>query len=127
MGKQTSIIYKGFGLTTYENTIIVGLPIMMIIYLLHRVLIPGGATWFNQSSGYADAGRYIYNIAVEMNDRGEHMPIFGTCLGFELFAYITSNNGDPRCDCLSDRQALPLKFEPGIFYRIYFLLYIKIK
>lgn len=75
--------------------------------------MPGGATWFNQSNGYADAGRYIYNIAVDMNKRGEHMPIFGTCLGFELLAYITSENGDPRADCSSDRQALALEFEPG--------------
>lgn len=50
---------------------------------------------------------------MEMNDRGEHMPIFGTCLGFELLAYVSSDKGDPRADCDSDRQALPLEFEPS--------------
>lgn len=75
--------------------------------------MPGGATWFNQTDGFADAGRHLYEIAMRMNDRGEVMPIFGTCLGFELFAYITSTEGDPRSDCSSDRQPLQLDFEPG--------------
>lgn len=82
-----------------------------IMTKVNGVLWPGGATWFNQSDGYADAGRHVYNIAMKMNDRGEYMPLWGTCLGFELMAYITSDKGEPRADCNSDRQPLPLDFE----------------
>lgn len=77
------------------------------------VLLPGGATWFNQSNGYADAGRHIYEIAKRMNDAGIVMPIWGTCLGMELLAYVSSDGGDPRSECSSQRQALNLTFESG--------------
>ncbi|CAD7006574.1 unnamed protein product [Ceratitis capitata] len=78
---------------------------------INGVLMPGGATFFNQSSGYADAGHHIYNIAIEMNERGTYMPIWGTCLGYELLVYLTANNTDLRNDCSSSAQALPLEFE----------------
>lgn len=76
--------------------------------------MPGGATWFNQSNGYADAGRHVYEIAIEMNKNGEHMPIFGTCLGMELLFVLSTPGGeDKRADCASQRQALPLEFVKG--------------
>lgn len=90
-----------------------------IMSKLNGVLFPGGATWFNQTNGYSEAGRYIYDIAVEMNDRGEHMPIFGTCLGFELLTYLSANGTEHREDCYSDRQALPLEFEEGVYCLTY--------
>lgn len=77
-------------------------------------MIPGGAVWFNETGGYVEAGRYIYEIAQSMNDAGAVMPIWGTCLGFELMAFVTSEKGDPRSDCSSDRQALHLDFESGM-------------
>uniref|UniRef100_W8B2C3 folate gamma-glutamyl hydrolase n=2 Tax=Ceratitis capitata TaxID=7213 RepID=W8B2C3_CERCA len=82
-----------------------------IMSKINGVLMPGGATFFNQSSGYADAGHHIYNIAIEMNERGTYMPIWGTCLGYELLVYLTANNTDLRNDCSSSAQALPLEFE----------------
>lgn len=80
------------------------------------VLLPGGATWFNASNGYADAGRHILDIAMRLNDAGHAMPLWGTCLGMELLAYLTSTKGDPRAECYSQRQALHLEFEPGRYY-----------
>ncbi|XP_026481381.1 gamma-glutamyl hydrolase-like [Ctenocephalides felis] len=76
------------------------------------VLFPGGATWFNQSDGYADAGRHIFDIAKEMNDNGQYMPLWGTCLGFELLLYLDSN-GENRAHCSSSKQPLPLEFKQG--------------
>lgn len=81
--------------------------------MVNSVLMPGGATFFNQSHGYADAGQHIYNIAIEMNERGTYMPIWGTCLGYELLIYLTANGNDLRTDCSSSAQALPLEFETG--------------
>lgn len=74
--------------------------------------MPGGATWFNQSNGYADAGRNIYDIAMEMNQRGDYFPLWGTCLGFELLTYLSANGNEHRADCSSSNQALPLVFKP---------------
>lgn len=82
------------------------------LFLCFRVLFPGGATWFNQSDGYADAGRHIFDIAKEMNDNGQYMPLWGTCLGFELLLYLDSN-GENRAHCSSSKQPLPLEFKQG--------------
>lgn len=76
-------------------------------------MLPGGATWFNQTGGYAEAGNHIYEIAEQMNDGGIHMPIFGTCLGFELLLYISAGNREYRAACESLKQALPLDFSEG--------------
>lgn len=75
-------------------------------------MLPGGGTYFNATDGYAAAGRHIYEIAVRLNDAGHPMPVFGTCLGMELLAYVSSAKGDPRALCSSQRQALHLDFEP---------------
>lgn len=77
------------------------------------MLLPGGATYFNNTHGYADAGKHIYDIAIEMNDRGDYFPIFGTCLGMELLVVLSAGIDD-RSDCWSQRQPLPLDFEKGI-------------
>lgn len=41
------------------------------------VLFPGGGLWFNTTLGYAEAGRYIYDIARELNEAGDYFPIWG--------------------------------------------------
>lgn len=75
------------------------------------VLLPGGATWFNQSNGYAEAGRHIYDVASEMNQRGDYFPVWGTCLGFELLTYLSADGDEHRAHCASNNQALPLVFK----------------
>lgn len=75
--------------------------------------MPGGATWFNQTKGYAEAGAHIYEIAKNLNDIGIYFPIFGTCLGFELLLYVSAGQ-EYRAICSSMRQALPLDFTAGI-------------
>jgi len=77
---------------------------------VNGVLLPGGATYFNQSNGYAEAGMYIYEIAIELNKKQIYMPIWGTCLGFELLINLSANNTEVRTGCSSQSQALPLEF-----------------
>lgn len=79
---------------------------------LNGVLLPGGATWFNQSNGYADAGRHIYDVALEINVQGGFFPLWGTCLGFELLTYLATNGDEHRAHCSSNNQGLPLDFKP---------------
>lgn len=82
-----------------------------ILPKLNGVLLPGGATWFNQSNGYADAGRHIYDVAEEINVQGGFFPVWGTCLGFELLTYLAANGEEHRVHCSSNNQALPLDFK----------------
>uniref|UniRef100_U5EYI6 folate gamma-glutamyl hydrolase n=1 Tax=Corethrella appendiculata TaxID=1370023 RepID=U5EYI6_9DIPT len=83
-----------------------------IMRMVNGVLFPGGATWFNQSNGYADAGRHIYDIAVELNKNGSYFPLWGTCLGFELLTYLAADNVEHREHCSSQNQGLHLDFKP---------------
>ncbi|CAH0714188.1 unnamed protein product, partial [Brenthis ino] len=80
---------------------------------INGVLFPGGATYFNQSDGYADAGQHIYEIAQKLNDAGHYFPIFGTCLGFELLIILASGRSkvENRIRCYSYSN-LPLHFTP---------------
>lgn len=78
-----------------------------------RILLPGGAVWFNQTNGYSGAGTQIYHIAKGMNDRGVYFPLFGTCLGFELLVFISNQNKEILTDCSSNKQTLPLNFAKG--------------
>uniref|UniRef100_A0A182PMI1 folate gamma-glutamyl hydrolase n=1 Tax=Anopheles epiroticus TaxID=199890 RepID=A0A182PMI1_9DIPT len=82
-----------------------------IMSSLNGVLLPGGATWFNQSNGYAEAGRHIYDIAMQYNDNGDYFPVWGTCLGFELLTYLAANGTEHRAHCSSSSQPLPLNFK----------------
>ncbi|XP_058834886.1 gamma-glutamyl hydrolase-like isoform X2 [Topomyia yanbarensis] len=82
-----------------------------ILSNLNGVLLPGGATWFNVSNGYADAGHHIYDIANRLNDQGSYFPIWGTCLGFELLTYLAANGQEHRAACSSNNQGLPLDFK----------------
>jgi gamma-glutamyl hydrolase len=69
--------------------------------------------WFNETKGYSEAGRHIYDIAAKLNDNGDFFPLWGTCLGFELLTYLSANGVEHRADCSSNRQALPLVFKEG--------------
>ncbi|XP_063709500.1 gamma-glutamyl hydrolase A-like [Culicoides brevitarsis] len=77
---------------------------------VNGVLFPGGNADFINNWGYAQAGRYIYEIANEMNERGEYFPLWGTCLGFELLAYLGANQTDFRRVCNAESIALKLNF-----------------
>lgn len=75
------------------------------------VIFPGGGLWFNTTLGYAEAGKYIYDYAIELNQRGDYFPIWGTCLGFELLGYLSAKNIEIRADCKSQKVSLPLEFK----------------
>ncbi|XP_055737820.1 gamma-glutamyl hydrolase-like isoform X2 [Salvelinus fontinalis] len=53
------------------------------------ILYPGGDASI-VSSGYADAARIFYELAIEANSREDYFPVWGTCLGFEELTYLTS-------------------------------------
>jgi hypothetical protein len=94
----------------YEKIVNWELNLLPSIFI-HRILFPGGSTWFNQTNGYSEAGRHIYDIAVEMNEKGNYFPLWGTCLGFELLTYLSANGVEHRARCSSQNQALHLEFK----------------
>ncbi|XP_034036361.1 gamma-glutamyl hydrolase [Thalassophryne amazonica] len=57
---------------------------------INGILFPGGANSI-VSSSYAKTARIFYDLAIEANKRGDYFPVWGTCLGFELLNYLTSN------------------------------------
>ncbi|KAK9731073.1 Peptidase C26 [Popillia japonica] len=78
------------------------------------ILFPGGATYFNQSDGYADAGQIIYDLAIELNKAGDYYPLWGTCLGMELLIHVALEGKEVRSDCSAKRISTSLDFKSGI-------------
>ena len=62
------------------------------------------------NSSYARTGAKLYDLAIAANDNGDHFPIWGTCLGFELLSVITAG-ASYLTDCRSTNRALPLTFQ----------------
>ncbi|KAH8295751.1 hypothetical protein KR018_006802 [Drosophila ironensis] len=100
-GAQVVPIWIGRNRSYYED----------LMQKINGVLLPGGSTWFNQSNGYADAGEHIIQLAVELNDRGTFMPVWGTCLGMELLVYKLAKGTEHRIDCKGQGIALPMEFK----------------
>lgn len=48
-----------------------------------------------------------------MNDNNQYLPIFGTCLGYELLLYLSANDREFRGKCMSQRQSIALNFTNG--------------
>lgn len=72
------------------------------------VLFPGGAVDLF-SSGYANASRYFYNMALKAFDEGDYYPVWGTCLGFQELSTLTAGVLVTSNASVWD-QSLPLNF-----------------
>ena len=65
-------------------------------YLMNRingVLFTGGGLEFNDPETeepieYTRTARHIFNKAIELNDKGVHFPLWGTCMGHQLLLYM---------------------------------------
>jgi gamma-glutamyl hydrolase len=88
------------------------------LYDFYRLLLPGGAAEFNATDGYATAGWELYKLAKLKNDAGIYFPVWGTCLGFELLAFLSPNKTETRSACSVERIAISLKMKPGKATRI---------
>uniref|UniRef100_A0A8D8T640 folate gamma-glutamyl hydrolase n=1 Tax=Cacopsylla melanoneura TaxID=428564 RepID=A0A8D8T640_9HEMI len=89
---------------------------------INGLVIPGGAALFNNTDGYKDAGKVLFHIAEKINLKGDHFPILGVCLGFELLLHVANNEQEVRTKCNCFNQGLSLKFmkngsKTGIFKR----------
>ncbi|KAI9921464.1 hypothetical protein PsorP6_000304 [Peronosclerospora sorghi] len=53
---------------------------------LNGILFPGGAATLN------DRAEWVFELALELNDKGVHFPVWGTCLGFEWLVQLTTKD-----------------------------------
>ena len=54
---------------------------------INGLLLPGGIAHLNEST------RYMWNLAKEANENGDHFPVWGTCLGFQFMVELESEKG----------------------------------
>jgi len=73
---------------------------------INGLLIPGGAASIADSK-YERSGKEIFELAKAANDDGDVFPIWATCLGFELMAYLTNDEQRNLARC-SSVKAYPL-------------------
>ncbi len=52
--------------------------------MMCRALFPGGAPNVT-TSAYARAGKAIYDLALAANRSGDFFPVWGTCLGLQVY------------------------------------------
>ncbi|RZF44121.1 hypothetical protein LSTR_LSTR014192 [Laodelphax striatellus] len=83
------------------------------IQTLNGILFPGGSCLFDVKNGYAEAGAIIYEKVAKANGEGDHIPILGVCLGFELLLHLANGEKELRARCKSENVGLPLQFLPG--------------
>lgn len=57
---------------------------------INGVLFPGGDTDINITTKWTQNADYIFKYAMEQNKKGNVFPIWGTCLGMQLLAYLSS-------------------------------------
>ena len=55
---------------------------------LNGFIFPGGG------AGLPPAAQYVYDLVVEANDKGDFIPLWGTCLGFEWLLMCSTRNQD---------------------------------
>ncbi|EDW68529.2 gamma-glutamyl hydrolase isoform X2 [Drosophila virilis] len=101
-----------------------------MLELVNGVLLPGGAVYLDDEDKHVEKDpnltnlcvqsvNYIYELALELNVAGNNLPVWGTCLGFQLMlksaASAAGAAGAPmmRDKCGKIFDAKPLQLEPG--------------
>jgi gamma-glutamyl hydrolase len=62
---------------------------------LNGFLIPGGAANLRPGHNFYDTAKRVLDYALRANDRGEHFPLMGICLGFETLMILTAGLSMP--------------------------------
>jgi len=75
---------------------------------INGLLLPGGlVSPFN--SEYQRVAQIMYKLAVQANNGGDVFPIWGTCLGFQQLAVLSTNFQNIITSCKSYGQSVPLE------------------
>lgn len=57
---------------------------------INGVLFPGGDVDIDINNKWTQNADYILKYAIKQNEKGNVFPIWGTCLGMQLLAYLTA-------------------------------------
>ncbi|XP_015365681.1 PREDICTED: gamma-glutamyl hydrolase-like [Diuraphis noxia] len=85
---------------------------MGVVNKVNGILVPGGGCAFNISFGISQSTNEIFHIAKRINDYGDHFPILGICLGYELLLIASIDGINPLTRCNSNNANLPLNLIP---------------
>jgi len=88
--------------TTYPDT----------LNRINGVLFPGGNVSATDSR-YANVAKYIYQYAIDANNKGDYFPIWAIDLGFEMLANFLAPNHNLMTACSAEQVALPLNISDG--------------
>jgi len=76
---------------------------------LNGILFTGGGAELNGT--FLQVQSHLINLVMNAKDRGDHVPLVGTCLGFEAIANIIAGaNVLTRCD--AENYSIPLEARP---------------
>jgi len=85
-----------------------------LFHQINGIIFPGGGTNIFATPGnrFREAARLLFNLALEANGRGDHFPVHGTCLGFQLLHVLAAEDDDVMCrGCFAtEGTPLPLNF-----------------
>jgi gamma-glutamyl hydrolase len=80
---------------------------------INGVIFPGGGSDLNATTPLYKSAKYLYDLALDANNRGDYFPILGICQGFQLLSIITSQNFNLLTYFDSWNLPLPLDFAPN--------------
>ncbi|CAL4063808.1 unnamed protein product [Meganyctiphanes norvegica] len=115
--KQIVPKYKSYIAASYVKFIESGgarvVPIMIdqkdsyyedLVKNLNGIVFPGGGASITSSSGYGRAGRKLYDLVLESGRKGNPIPLWATCLGFEMLMYLAAD-GPTKYEVLTSCKA----------------------
>lgn len=71
---------------------------------------PLGSSDLDKSTKLFQTGKFLYQLALEANAKGDYFPIMGICMGFQFLSLITSDDNDLLTRFDSDDVSWPLQF-----------------
>jgi len=82
---------------------------------INGILFTGGSLSLQKNTPYYQTALFLYNLALQANQKGDFFPIWGTCQGFQILSIITADNEtvDERYHFDSENLPLPLQFTSG--------------
>ncbi|XP_072377230.1 gamma-glutamyl hydrolase-like [Diabrotica undecimpunctata] len=80
-----------------------------VVSYTNGIFFPGGGTYFNETDGYGEAARQIYNLAVELDNKGIYYPVWGICLGMQALVFSQLGT-DIRIDRILKNVAVSLEY-----------------
>jgi gamma-glutamyl hydrolase len=77
---------------------------------INGVLFPGGSADIGVNSPLYNTAKYLIDLAMAANDKGDYFPIEAHCLGFELLSIVIAQNDSVLEPFDSENLSLPLYF-----------------